>query len=170
MLSIFIYVLCYLSFFPFFFFLMIRLPPRSTRTDTLFPYTTLFRSDRQHARILWQQCDHRIPRPRAEARRIDQHDRCALPRPFVHRQREALDLDHPDDRLTHALRPSCPAVAPIGDGTERKRRAPYRGRSSRRINHQASTPAPRAPAPRITSASGVRVTPRNISSCSNWIP
>src|SRR3546814_14032732 len=25
-------------------FLMIRLPPRSTRTDTLFPYTTRFRS------------------------------------------------------------------------------------------------------------------------------
>src|SRR3546814_13937997 len=29
----------------FVFFLMIRRPPRSTRTDTLFPYTTLFRSD-----------------------------------------------------------------------------------------------------------------------------
>src|SRR3546814_20851925 len=30
---------------------MIRRPPRSTRTDTLFPYTTLFRSRRhQHAR------------------------------------------------------------------------------------------------------------------------
>src|SRR3546814_14202601 len=28
-----------------FFFLMRRRPPRSTRTDTLFPYTTLFRSD-----------------------------------------------------------------------------------------------------------------------------
>src|SRR3546814_13044506 len=27
------------------FFVMIRRPPRSTRTDTLFPYTTLFRSD-----------------------------------------------------------------------------------------------------------------------------
>src|SRR3546814_14147884 len=27
-----------------FFFFMIRRPPRSTRTDTLFPYTTLFRS------------------------------------------------------------------------------------------------------------------------------
>src|SRR3546814_17578641 len=26
---------------------MIRRPPRSTRTDTLFPYTTLFRSERQ---------------------------------------------------------------------------------------------------------------------------
>src|SRR3546814_1779607 len=31
---------CFLCFF----FLMIRRPPRSTRTDTLFPYTTLFRS------------------------------------------------------------------------------------------------------------------------------
>src|SRR3546814_3235138 len=30
--------------FIFFCFLMIRRPPRSTRTDTLFPYTTLFRS------------------------------------------------------------------------------------------------------------------------------
>src|SRR3546814_7943303 len=27
---------------------MIRQPPRSTRTDTLFPYTTLFRSERDH--------------------------------------------------------------------------------------------------------------------------
>src|SRR3546814_3937836 len=33
----------YLSFL-ILFFLMIRRPPRSTRTDTLFPYTTLFRS------------------------------------------------------------------------------------------------------------------------------
>src|SRR3546814_14090957 len=32
-----------------FFFLMIRRPPRSTRTDTLFPYTTLFRSRRNAA-------------------------------------------------------------------------------------------------------------------------
>src|SRR3546814_5533831 len=30
--------------FVFRFFLMIRRPPRATRTDTLFPYTTLFRS------------------------------------------------------------------------------------------------------------------------------
>src|SRR3546814_9000593 len=33
------------------FFLMIRRPPRSTRTDTLFPYTTLFRSPRTRT---WQ--------------------------------------------------------------------------------------------------------------------
>src|SRR3546814_18539591 len=31
----------------FLFFLMIRRPPKSTRTDTLFPYTTLFRSPSQ---------------------------------------------------------------------------------------------------------------------------
>src|SRR3546814_14229466 len=36
----------------FFFFLMIRRPPRSTRTDTLFPYTTLFRSRRRAARVV----------------------------------------------------------------------------------------------------------------------
>src|SRR3546814_12450995 len=47
------------------FFLRIRRPPRSTRTDTLFPYTTLFRSQqtrlagavgaRQHQRPAWRQ-------------------------------------------------------------------------------------------------------------------
>src|SRR3546814_6341279 len=35
----------FVSDFYMFFFLMIRRPPRSTRTDTLFPYTTLFRSE-----------------------------------------------------------------------------------------------------------------------------
>src|SRR3546814_11870907 len=44
-----------------FFFLMIRRPPRSTRTDTLFPYTTLFRSrlalGRQRIEIDFGRCD-----------------------------------------------------------------------------------------------------------------
>src|SRR3546814_15656606 len=40
---IFFILVCNIIFF-IFFFLMIRRPPRSTRTDTLFPYTTLFRS------------------------------------------------------------------------------------------------------------------------------
>src|SRR3546814_12074064 len=35
----------------FVFFLMIRTPPRSTRTDTLFPYTTLFRSPAGRAHL-----------------------------------------------------------------------------------------------------------------------
>src|SRR3546814_11432374 len=38
------------------FFLMIRRPPRSTRTDTLFPYTTLFRSSRRRS------AEHQEPR------------------------------------------------------------------------------------------------------------
>src|SRR3546814_14989981 len=37
-----------------FFFLMIRRPPRSTRTDTLFPYTTLFRSKPERWRAIGQ--------------------------------------------------------------------------------------------------------------------
>src|SRR3546814_14469380 len=40
-----------------FFFLMIRRPPRSTRTDTLFPYTTLFRSDLDRRRSGDRQVD-----------------------------------------------------------------------------------------------------------------
>src|SRR3546814_5407966 len=36
-------------------FLRIRRPPRSTRTDTLFPYTTLFRSSALIRRRTWSQ-------------------------------------------------------------------------------------------------------------------
>src|SRR5256885_11335076 len=39
--------MCYALLFVFFFFLMIRRPPRST----LFPYTTLFRSIGAHSRV-----------------------------------------------------------------------------------------------------------------------
>src|SRR3546814_13137063 len=42
---LFFYLVCAILLVTFFFFfLMIRRPPRSTRTNTLFPYTTLFRS------------------------------------------------------------------------------------------------------------------------------
>src|SRR3546814_10494089 len=46
----------------FFFFLMIRRPPRSTRTDTLFPYTTLFRSHGRAFVGLALHCRHRHAR------------------------------------------------------------------------------------------------------------
>src|SRR5213079_3792658 len=45
--------------FLFFFFLMIRRPPRSTQQPTLFPYTTLFRSA---ARRAWSFMSPRLPR------------------------------------------------------------------------------------------------------------
>src|SRR3546814_13509570 len=44
------------------FFLMIRRPPRSTRTDTLFPYTTLFRSRAGHGGSVGE-APTRIDRP-----------------------------------------------------------------------------------------------------------
>src|SRR3546814_1042977 len=42
----------------FFFFLMIRRPPRSTRTDTLFPYTTLFRNNDGLRKFLSERYGH----------------------------------------------------------------------------------------------------------------
>src|SRR3546814_18779714 len=49
MVNVYLYVCCVR------FFLMIRRPPRSTRTDTLFPYTTLFRSKRPlELRFRWK--------------------------------------------------------------------------------------------------------------------
>src|SRR3546814_16723178 len=53
-----VFVLVFLQFVCFF-FLMIRRPPRSTRTDTLFPYTTLFRSGVQVDALVLQ----RAPQP-----------------------------------------------------------------------------------------------------------
>src|SRR3546814_16975335 len=53
------------------FFLMLRRPPRSTRTDTLFPYTTLFRSRRWRGSGIRRSCPAPVPpapRSRAAAR------------------------------------------------------------------------------------------------------
>src|SRR3546814_12957431 len=64
---------------------MIRRPPRSTRTDTLFPYTTLFRS---HIELACDIFDHRHRqpalrlgfRPDLALREVEQrHHRRALP-------------------------------------------------------------------------------------------
>src|SRR3546814_8339858 len=54
-----------------FFFLMIRRPPRSTRTDTLVPYTTLFRSGPAAADpgACTFRADHEL-RARADRRRL----------------------------------------------------------------------------------------------------
>src|SRR3546814_19529002 len=44
MMSLYVYLLLIVVSNRIMFFLMLLRPPRSTRTDTLFPYTTLFRS------------------------------------------------------------------------------------------------------------------------------
>src|SRR3546814_12937708 len=51
------------------FFLLIRRPPRSTRTDTLFPYTTLFRSVREEGRS--NSSPRRASASRDSGRRLD---------------------------------------------------------------------------------------------------
>src|SRR3546814_2809438 len=52
---------------------MIRRPPRSTRTDTLFPYTTLFRSGRfRHGAQLGRDLAHLILRADGDAQAIGQ--------------------------------------------------------------------------------------------------
>src|SRR3546814_13549326 len=78
-------VMCFL----FFFFLMIRRPPRSTRTDTLFPYTTLFRSYREGLEPDRIEGDINL----AVAATIDGHHRDAwrAPKPFGHRIRQSLE-------------------------------------------------------------------------------
>src|SRR3546814_6120520 len=56
------------------FFLIIRRPPRSTRTDTLFPYTTLFQSPQAACRLLFITCKeypHAVHLPGAQ--RSEEH-------------------------------------------------------------------------------------------------
>src|SRR3546814_3933801 len=81
-----------------FFFLMIRRPPRSTRTDTLFPYTTLFRS--QEVQRQQQQDDrHHLDRDLGQRevgrRQVDEADR----------DDEADDADHDEGEQAVAVEP-----------------------------------------------------------------
>src|SRR3546814_1763103 len=71
---------------------MLRRPPRSTRTDTLFPYTTLFRSRpiRTPARV------DRFDKPRAFAWS------CGIPYLFTLEERYELAGDDGGTRLTHS--------------------------------------------------------------------
>src|SRR3546814_7954922 len=49
---------------------MIRRPPRSTRTDTLFPYTTLFRSQ-GNDQVICLQASHPCPQGRRQSHRAN---------------------------------------------------------------------------------------------------
>src|SRR3546814_18192386 len=61
------------------FFLVIRRPPRSTRTDTLFLYTTLFRSAVRLGAILFERLGHAVAsnvatmRSSQKCRRSEEH-------------------------------------------------------------------------------------------------
>src|SRR3546814_14474769 len=72
------------------FFLMIRRPPRSTRTDTLFPYTTLFRSPRFV-------CQPSLPQYAfhpAQSHSITRPPRASCPSPAPDRKSTRLNSSH----------------------------------------------------------------------------
>src|SRR3546814_2889862 len=84
------------------FLLMIRRPPRSTRTDTLFPYTTLFRSvecahislelvRRVAVRVHREEIDAQFPGGIAEAL-DDLHEHCQRRRTDVRSEEHTSEL------------------------------------------------------------------------------
>src|SRR3546814_11531590 len=90
------------SFVVDFCFLKIRRPPRSTRTATLFPYTTLFRSQRPGA---IEMHEHRASaRIRAQVAAVFIQPRLQL-RPFLRRQRAAILARDPAGRDGVSVRP-----------------------------------------------------------------
>src|SRR3546814_4477437 len=111
--------LCYVLFC-FVFFLMIRRPPRSTRTDTLFPYTTLFRSiifDVRHAFRAAR--DHHVRRARL-------HHHCGLDDRLQSRTASAVELE-----ARHRLRETRREPGPAPDA----RRSPARIALPENDNH-----------------------------------
>src|SRR3546814_19073180 len=108
----------------FFFFLMIRRPPRSTRTDTLFPYTTLFRSGGVGRR-------HVVAEPgrRTDPTRMKMTDQPHTPNPasdgsnaaehwFLRLQRGACSAD--ERRAFHAWQQASPVNATAYRSEERR--------------------------------------------------
>src|SRR3546814_7380823 len=89
------------------FFLMIRRPPRSTRTDTLFPYTTLFRARQR------EQIGSAGAHPMASRCRHHRRVRCLLPAAVGRRRRGRQGALHGVLRQRgariHPCRPGQPA-------------------------------------------------------------
>src|SRR3546814_10695546 len=103
-----------------FVFLMIRRPPRSTRTDTLFPYTTLFRSLVEGPRRRPVRVHHRGERSRS-------------------RGPASADRRRQTEPLGHQLRhPSCTG----GDTTHGRSNRPCRARQRRGHGPDLEAPCP----------------------------
>src|SRR3546814_14296339 len=99
----------YFSFFVWFVFLMIRRPPRSTRTDTLFPYTTLFRSQLGHGGRKPQaaQPAHQPHGDRhADQGAQDEGDALPMGGGLAHLEHE-LRADHPAEDKTARIAAQC---------------------------------------------------------------
>src|SRR3546814_19169674 len=123
---------------------MIRRPPRSTRTDTLFPYTTVFRSVKIDARLIHEV----IAAPKdADPATIPFLDAMGSLEEIFARQKFAVKMDrkremprsgialgakiaepfigHGDDELCHRPAPTAFTSQKIGGATVRERGCKY---------------------------------------------
>src|SRR3546814_6435394 len=113
----------------FFFFLMIRRPPRSTRTDTLFPYTTLFRSRRRPSTTPYGRGppSHGFAAGRTK-RQLSNPKPTSSPSPHIYRRIETSP-PHLYPAAHVQLRPLCAAQRPEsvrrGDLDRRRPRNPH---------------------------------------------
>src|SRR3546814_2080830 len=85
-----LYCFCISFVFFFFFFLMIRRPPRSTRTYTLFPYTTLFRSWRNHV------MNQLLPREVVDQIMREEQHFAAAPQAFFEAWKRGVEIAGPE--------------------------------------------------------------------------
>src|SRR3546814_3917112 len=90
---------CHVSAYHFFFLMILR-PPRSTRTDTLFPYTTLFRSSARASPVPPIRSARNSPRPSSSSR-------ATTPASL-----------HPTRRRRAACASTCPATSAAGRSEE----------------------------------------------------
>src|SRR5438874_7580011 len=106
-----------------FFFLMLRRPPRST----LFPYTTLFRSEQRRAAIaLWQQtiqlaCAYQPTHPDSELNRSEEHTselqsrRDLVCRLLLEKKKKHVNVRQDRSLLRNDHDEATDAIAPRGD-------------------------------------------------------
>src|SRR3546814_1864238 len=110
---------------------MIRRPPKSTRTDPLFPYATLFRSSEQHAEIDFEARDQHQHREAYQREHVHRGARGEQRKPaWTHGDAEG-DLEHErwDQRLGN----------PSGD--DRRSRAAGAGKRYRRDHRHVMAPS-----------------------------
>src|SRR3546814_6925685 len=115
----FLFLYIFFFFIVFFFFLMVRLPPRSTRTDTLFPYTTLFRSTvrnaRQHKRYV--AADGSLIPVRVDVSLA--RDALGAPQYFITQVQDDRERHRHDNELSNEKELAQVTLAAIGDAVLR---------------------------------------------------
>src|SRR3546814_1951091 len=115
-----------------FFFLMIRRPPRSTRTDTLFPYTTLFRSGQFSEAPVLGACNPHEGKPRSGRR--------SPSRRVAHFRYSGAcrTLAEPGGRLSAWPQASNGEQGEIGGADAARRRSRRRNRRNRSEEHTSA--------------------------------